>query len=395
MKNLWINSFTGSVRVKITGKGLERFINHLMRENILIWDVKQLGTKTIAFHISLNDVPRLRTIIRKHSVKLTFIDRKGLPFLGKRIVKNSGFIVGALAFFFIILLLSNMIWKIEVKGATPETEYKIMQELKKMGVKKGQLQFFIDDPESIQRKITNRISEITWIGVELNGTAFKFQVVEKQEPKKESPLPPQHLVANKKAIVVRTFVKKGQLQVERHDYVQKGQLLVSGFIGQEDEQQMVAAEGEVWGQTWYRTDVDIPLNSEFETLTGREKKKHFINLFGLSIPIWGFGDDSFKEKQIEHDEKKVKFIKWTLPIAYERVTIKEKDVSDREYSKEEALSKAKEMAKNDLLQFLPNDAKILEENVRPEKIENGKLKLTVYFKVLENIAVGQPINQGD
>lgn len=395
MKNHWVNSITGSVRVKISGKGLERFINHLTRENVTIWDVRQLGTSTIAFYMLLKDVPNVREIVRHHQVKITFLDRKGAPFWKKRVLKNFGFFLGACLFLFTILLLSNMIWQIEIDGATPETEYKISEELKKMGVKVGQLQFFVDDPETIQRKITNKINEITWVGVELNGTAYHFQVVEKQEPKKEQELPPQHLVASKKAIIVRTFIKKGQPQVERHDFVQKGQLLVSGLIGEEENSQMIAAEGEVWGQTWYRTDVELPLQSEFSTLTGNEKTKHYLRLFGYSLPIWGFGSDSFKEKKIEKDEKKVKFLKWTLPISYEKVTIKEKDSSMRVFTKEEALTEAKTMAKNDLLRILPKDAKILEENVRPEKIENGKLKLTVYYKVIENIAVGQPIIQGD
>ena len=85
-----------------------------------------------------------------------------------------------------------------VKGADPATEYKINKELDKMGVKVGNLQFFVDNVESIQRQLTNNIEEITWVGVELQGTTYHLQVVEKNEPEKPEYLSPQHLVAKEK-----------------------------------------------------------------------------------------------------------------------------------------------------------------------------------------------------
>ncbi len=71
------------------------------------------------------------------------MQRSGVPFFFKRLLKNSGFLAGAAAFFLVILFLSNMIWGIEIKGAKPATEYQIRKELDKMGVKIGKVQFFV------------------------------------------------------------------------------------------------------------------------------------------------------------------------------------------------------------------------------------------------------------
>ena len=35
-----------------------------------------------------------------------------------------------------MIALSNMVWKIEISGAKPETEYILMKELDKMGIKR-------------------------------------------------------------------------------------------------------------------------------------------------------------------------------------------------------------------------------------------------------------------
>ena len=123
-------------------------------------------------------------------------------------MKNSGFLVGIVAFLLCLFVLSNMVWEIEVHNAKPDTEYMIRKELNRMGVKIGKLQFNMDDVDTIQRKLSDRIEVLTWVGVELKGTIFHFQVVEKQQPKKVEATSPQHLVAKKKAIITHMFVRK-------------------------------------------------------------------------------------------------------------------------------------------------------------------------------------------
>lgn len=78
-------------------------------------------------------------------------------------------------FFIVITILSNIIWGIQIKGASPQLEHQIRKELDKLGIHIGKLQFFVDDVETIQRKLEDRIPELTWIGVELNRTTFHFR----------------------------------------------------------------------------------------------------------------------------------------------------------------------------------------------------------------------------
>ena len=79
------------------------------------------------------DITKLRQIVRKSDCKVTFLQGKGLPFLWKRVLKNSGFLVGIVAFLLCIFVLSNMVWGIEVHNAKPETEHTIRKELRSNG----------------------------------------------------------------------------------------------------------------------------------------------------------------------------------------------------------------------------------------------------------------------
>lgn len=191
MKNQWTEFLYGRVTVKVSGKGIERFLNVLTRNGLHIWHVKRHGTETITFKMRLRDAKNIRHYARKSDCSISFLRRSGMPFLIKRLFKNSGFLLGAGMFLLILLFLSNVIWGIEIKGAKPETEYQIRKELDKMGVKVGKVQFLVDNVEGIQRRLTNNIGELTWVGVELKGTTFHLQVVEKNEPKKPERLSPQ------------------------------------------------------------------------------------------------------------------------------------------------------------------------------------------------------------
>jgi similar to stage IV sporulation protein len=313
----------------------------------------------------------------------------------KRLFLNGGFIFGAVGFILVMVILSNMVWGIEIKGAKPATEHQIKKELSELGIKVGKLQFYIDDVETIQKKLTDKIEELTWVGVELKGTTYHFQVVEKNQPDKPELLSPRNLVAKKKAVIVQMFVEKGQAKVKRFDHVLPGQLLVSGSIGKEDNPKIVPAEAEILGETWYKTDVTLPVKSTFFVFNGLEKQKQTISIGKFEIPIWGFGKIKFKEYEQERTEKNVRFLKWDLPISYVINTYRNRETVTREYSKEEALQNAKNLAREDIKSLLSEDAIINSEKVLHQSFQNGKVKLSIHFQVIEDIVKAQPIIQGD
>jgi similar to stage IV sporulation protein len=395
MKNQWMNVLIGSVRVKAKGKGVERLLNACVRNDIAIWNVKKHSDHIATFFIKLSDVKRLRIVARRSECKLYFVEKTGFPFFLRKAVTNTGFLVGMFLFFTIVFLLSNMIWRIEIKGAKPETEYRISKELKQMGVEKGAFQFLIDDPETIQKKLTDRIDAITWVGVELKGTTLYFRVAEKEQPDEPKPIGARHLVAKKKAIITDMFVEEGQPIVSIHDHVTKGQLLVSGIIGKEGKTKLVPAKGKVFGETWYKSTVVLPLHATFRVLTGKYMEKHYITIGNISIPIWGWQKPEFTNYEIDVQKRPFRFLRWDLPLYYERVIFRETAEVKRSYTWDEAFAKAKELAREELKEKLPDDAFIKGEKVLHQTKENDKVRVELHYQVIENIAIPQPIVQGD
>ena len=53
------------------------------------------------------------------------------------------------------------------------------------------------------------------------------------------------------------------------------------------------------------------------------------------------------------------------------------------------------LAKKQIKSELDEDAIIKDEKILHKSTKNGKVILDIHFKIIENIAVGQPIFQGD
>ncbi|OIJ22131.1 sporulation protein YqfD [Anaerobacillus alkalidiazotrophicus] len=395
MKNSWTNRFSGFIRIKVVGKYTELFLNRCIHQKISIWHIRKVGDETIICYLSLDDVHRIRPIVRETNVKVYFIERKGMPFIIRKMISRGGFVAGLVSFVVILFILSNMVWGIKIEGASPQVEHQLTQAVTELGIKKGKFQFLLPSVEEIQMLVTEEIEEATWIGVTLSGTTFHFNVVEKSLPEKQEQISPRHLVSKKKAIIYDIFVEKGQGKVSPNDFVEKGEMLITGFIGKEGKMEIAPAKGKVLGEIWYKSTVSVPLESEFSTLTGEKKIKHSLSVVNFPITFWGFGDPQFLQYEVNEYENTLQFLKWQLPLKYHKKVVLEKETLIREYSEEEAIEVATLMARDELMKKIDDDAVIKGEKVLHQSIENGKVKLMIHYQVIEDITKIQPIIQGD
>lgn len=191
------------------------------------------------------------------------------------------------------------------------------------------------------------------------------------------------------------FVEQGQPKVERNQFVQKGELLVSGQIGKDKNIRTVSAKGKVFGEVWYYVQVTLPQKTTFGTYTGERMDKHYLSLFGWRVPVWGFGDVTYKDYEVDEDENTFRMFKWEVPISYVKREIYESESVIREYTAKEAVKIAKQMGDEEIEQQMEEDSKIISGKILHHRIDNGKVSVSMYYKVIENIAKEQPIIGGD
>ncbi|UOQ86044.1 sporulation protein YqfD [Gracilibacillus salinarum] len=398
------NWLAGYITIEIKGQYPEHFFDMCARYDIPSWDIQKTDTTTATGKIKLSDLPKLRAVRRKSIYKIHFKDRMGLPFFLRQLVYQKPFLVSIAIALSVIFLLSNVVWRIDVVGLDEELERKVKIQMEEYGLERGSLQWNVDSPGTLQQRLLADVPELLWIGVKKKGSAYHLEGVEKTTVEKKEEEAVGHLVASKEGVIVDLYVKKGQPLVQPNDVVYQGDTLVSAFLNESDDENEdekpkksnpVAAEGEVIAEVWYKSEVTVPLNNEYAVINGMSEKKHYVHLSNYLIPIWNFKKPEFKDYQMDVEEKEFYFLKWKLPITYVEQTIYQKEMKKEQLTEKKAKEIALEQAKRELRSQISQEAEIKEEKILHETVENGKVKLTLYFTVLEDIAKKQPLSQGD
>lgn len=395
LKNNLLHFISGYVRAEVKGYDTELFLDRCLQNDIPIWMVKRLNDETISCYFYLNDVTKMKVLMRRLDCKLSFKEKHGLPFIKKKLYSRKGIVLGLITSLAVMFILSNMVWSIQIHSENPEIEHEVRKTLHQMGIKRGTFILFLPNEQEIQQQLTEKMDALTWVGVQRLGTRYTFELVEKKTPDEKEALNPRHLIAKKKAIIHKVFTEQGQALVEERDYVQKGEVLISGIIGSEDNEKVVPAKGSVLGEVWYLSEVTVPLNTTFVTNTGRTMNKYALKLGKLMIPIWGFENESFVKKEILNDIKPIYFFKWQLPISFQKQQILEIEHRERKLDEQEARELALEMTEKELTQKLDNDAEIKGKKILREKVDNGKVNIMIHYQVIEEIATEKPIIRGD
>lgn len=407
MKQIQGSYITGFVTVQVEGNMPELFFQRCVKQGIAVWDIQKKSKTVCTGNIKLRDIPRLKKMRKGTGYKLNFIHKKGAPFLWQRFFGKRELVLGLLLSVLLIVVLSNVIWNVKVTGVPKDIEKKIIKQLDNYGIHAGSWSLTLEPASKIQQKLVNDIPELLWVGVDKKGTTYFLEGVEKETVEEEEVKGPRDLIATKKGVIQRMFVSKGLKRVEVHDYVEPGDTLVTGKLDFEKEKQtkedrkkkdkhkLIAAEGKVIANTWYKVDVTVPLKTNAEMLTGNNKKKYYLGFGDVKVPIWGYGDPDYKHVQREETNNRVQFLKWKLPVHFVESTLQEKKHSKLKRTRAEARKIGLKQGENELKLRLGPDANITSEKVLHETIENGKVKLTLFTTVEENIAKEEPIAQGD
>lgn len=391
MRHQQTKYIVGYTVIVIEGDSIEKVLQACINNGYPVWDVIREGKSVHRISIYRQHVTYMTNLIEYHEMKISKIKNKGgFQFLHyikrKRTLFIALFICTTLLF-----LLMNTAWKIEVNGVSTDLEDKIKTQLADKGLYQGAWIKRLPPLEMIQEDLLHEVPELLYVGIRKQGVFYHIEAIEK---KIEKPLQTSHakqLVAKKSGIIEKMFISSGQSLVERNEFVEKGDILVSNEIetSESDEKKQrktVPVKGKVYANTWYDIEVSVPLGSTHQRLTGEKTKKYRLQFKNYSFPIWGFGKPKFKQNMIHEDSKALQLWQWRLPISIIEEIRYEYTGELNQYKIKEAKEKALDHVKKSLKTNIGQDMEILEYYVLHEREESGKVKMNIYFSVLEDIA---------
>ncbi|BBN99230.1 sporulation protein YqfD [Sporolactobacillus terrae] len=382
----------GYLRAEIIGAEPERFIRIGLREQIRIWNIMRTNETTLTCSIALTDSNALRMLLKESKCRIHILEKNGLPFYLRKLKLRLGITAGLLFFMMLLLMLSNMVWSVRIDGADPKLADQIRNILRQNHLYEGSLDLFVPDTSQLENALSTKLTKVTWIGVSRKGTTYRINVVEKKYPQPKEVSGPRNLVAAKQAVVQRLYVENGQPLVESDQFVKAGQVLVSGKIGSDESFKFVSSRGKVIGETWYRSEMQIPMTNHYTLYTGKDYNRYQLKMWHMTVSLWGFKKQPFKAYDLETVRKPIRFLIWRTPFVLIKQQYRQTKQVTRQLTVAQATRDAIESSEKKLLDQLPEDAKILNAVIDYKKIVRGQLYLRTHQVVHENIAVPKAIN---
>ena len=244
----------GYLRIRITGRSAERFINACRYKGICLWGLKS-DFGNYEMNITIHGFRQLKPVLKKTGTKVVVVKRIGLPFFLQKYRGRRFFFCGGVFCVVLIVVLSRFIWNIDISGNSMYTDEALLKFLASTDVKTGIRKSEVDCGR-IVKDVRKAYDDIVWVSASVKGTVLYVKIKENEDSMDTAGQmahrdKPTDIVADRNCIIRDIVVRKGVVKVKPGERVKKGTVLVSGQVP------VVNDAKEVTGYRYQEADADI------------------------------------------------------------------------------------------------------------------------------------------
>lgn len=380
MKDKIFRIFSSSIKIKVTGRNVNNFIKRLVKSKINVVRVIPISYKEVDLIIDYNDLEKVEKLKSIYDIKI-------INYYGKlkvlKLIKKNIFIISFLILgLFIIYILSNMIFNIEVIHSNSNIVKLLEEELEKHGIKKYSFALDYSEIEKIEEEILDDNKEnLEWLEIIREGTKYIVRVEERIINRDIDVDKNYDIVAGKNAVIKYITAESGEKIKEVNTYVRKGEVVISSLITKPNNEKIQSsARGKVVGEVWYTVDTEYPYAYNEVLYTGNKKRVLVFNFINKRLSLFDFD----KYKSFDKNVKYI-FLNNFVPVSLSFEYQYETNVINEIYTYEEAKEKAIEIAKKKLLDKYKNIIDISKVIVVSEEDLTSKIKLSLFITASEDI----------
>lgn len=382
----------GYVKAEVYGFAPERFMNLIIKNDIVIWDVESTNQGYI-FYTGRKNLLKMKPFLQKTNMKIKLLEKHGLPYFFKQHKKRFAFLAGFFLFGVVLYILSLFVWEVQVTGEDTLVAENILKQIEKNYISLGTLKSNVNCSE-LEANLRKDFDEISWVSCELKGTVLTVYLEEGMAPKEEKQEESGDLVASKDAVITKMITRQGTPLVKVTDEVKEGDILISGTIYIYDdnnevmETSYIAADGDVYGTTSYSYEDYVDLKY-YQKVYSEQSKKHITFYFidyCLTPYIPKMNAENFDTYTQIHKARISN--NFYLPFGYKSITRTAYTLELNEYSDQEAEDILKKRLDKKIQNFTEKGVEIIQNDVKIEKADgkmlaNGTLTLTEQIAILK------------
>ena len=381
---------SGYVNIVIEGYYIEQFINICNNKQIDLWNIKKENSIKVYASVCITDFKKLKQICKKTKCKIKIQSKKGLPFIIKKYKKRKFFFIFLLLIILTIIILSNFIWNIEIESDADIPKEEILELAQSEGLEIGKRKGAIDS-KAVINKIRLERDDISWVGIEIDGTNATIKLVKADEkPEIINDDEYCNIVADKNAMILKVSAQNGTPLVKEGDIVTNGDVIVAGWMeGKYTGKQYVHAQAEIQAKVWYTTIEKVYLQETKKVETGEAKSSYSVKINNFQINLPKSLPKFQKYDTIEENKKLKLFSNFYLPFELVKYTYKEYKEEQVVHSIEEAKQIGIDRAKESLQEKI-DGKEILDKQVKV-RTEKDYIEVEVTYEVKENIGIKEKI----
>lgn len=388
MKNTFLNKIESSVRVKITGKNVNNYLKRLIANKIDLIDLKYNSHNEAVVTIKYSDYLKLKTVRSNYDVKVT--NTYGKLRIRNKMKRSYILLSSIILGIALIILLSNIIFSIEVIHTNKSIIELVGNELNKNGLKKYTFKKKYKDIKKIEDKILNdNKDKLEWISIDIIGTKYVVRIEERKIKNENNDNIYQDIVASKSGVIKKIIALSGEKKYEIDNFVSKGDTIIKGSITKPNNEVILThASGLVYAEVWYQISVEYPYQYKEEILTGNKKNIYYLKFINKRLELL-----NFKKYKNFQKEPKILLYNNILPISLVKEKQYEVNIIDEIYTTEEVINKAITLAESRLMSSNKKIDKIERVSIIKKEEYDSKIRLDLFISVIEEIGEVKILNE--
>ncbi len=273
-----LSFYSHRVQIKIEGFRLNRLLDQAMKNGLQLKAVCMRTDTELTCWISSSDLKQLRRLA-KSLYHITILDARGPVPQTHRLLRRPGLVLGCLLVFCMVAVQGFFVEEIQVNGYRAIPENALLDCLQQQGIEKGAFRPDIDWAEA-ETEIYEAFPQVSWAQLVYSGRMVILNISETDHDIYGVDVPSDrehgddgmaaaeeqyytNMVASHSGYIESIYPYYGDAVVEKGDYVEEGQILISGCVplvtttyteeGEEPATEyFVNAKGEAWAKVPYK-----------------------------------------------------------------------------------------------------------------------------------------------
>ena len=348
------------VLIRIEGFRLNRVVTQAMKAGIQLKQIRMVSETEMVCWISAGDLKLLRSLANS-LYRITVLESCGPIPRTQAFIRKPGLVIGCLLAIVMVIFQGFFVETIQINGYKAIPEQALLECLETQGIVKGAFRPDIDWNEA-EQEIYRIFPQVTWVQLVYSGRMVILNIAETDheiygvdvpsKPPSDSEDLPQHytsLVASHSGYIETIYPYYGQAVVEAGDYVEEGQVLISGCVPIEPTSFAEVGEEQ-------RTEYFVNAKGEVQAAVP------YKLTFSQERYIWGSSADSMDNGEVV--------------------------VSKVEKTEEQVKRKAEQQIRTWEKENLPETAEILKKSLKFSR-DGNIIKVSVLLEVRQQIAIPQ------